>query len=325
MVYLLALYLPLCFARLMVLLMALCFYVTGFLKNLLCLPRPPSPPVTPLQRCQDWSLPSHHAVLNVNIPWFIWFYIDINYTASTTVKMAVFTLIAIWSFSVMFSRMYLGVHSPADILTGGVIGCGLLATWLQFYERIDALLNQPSLPTVVGVVCIVALLLSLHPDPYPVTIIFAETVCMTGIAVGFVIGQVLTPPTGCGLLQDSDLYSSVSSIVVCACVRYFLGLVILVLAKIAAEKIAKTLLGIAGQVAGVTTVCVKRKSEVSSNRVHFSSQFVVLQDRGGMEWNQKPFMNRMINLDIPVKFLSYVTMGFVAIATCPTLFSWVGI
>ncbi len=39
--------------------------------------------------------------------------------------------ISLWSFLVMLSRMYLGVHSPADIVAGGVVGCLLLVCWLQ--------------------------------------------------------------------------------------------------------------------------------------------------------------------------------------------------
>ena len=307
--------------------MALCFYVTGFLKNLLCLPRPPSPPVLLLQRCQDWSLPSHHAVLNVCIPWFIWFYIACNLSPSLRARTIVFIVIATWSFSIMFSRMYLGVHSPADIITGGAIGCVLLVLWFQVHEKVDAYLsNSPSLPGMVGVVCVVVFLLSIHPDPRPVTIIFAETVCMTGVAMGFVIGQVLAPPTGRGLLQETDKYSSVWSIVVCVFVRYFLGLMSLVVAKIVGEKMMKKLLMFVGQVAGVTTVCIKRKSEVSSERVHFSQQFIVLDNRTcDRAHNNRSSQSQPVNLDIPVKFLSYICMGFAAIAICPSLFSWIGI
>lgn len=263
----------------MVLLMALCFYITGFFKNLLCLPRPPSPPVVPLQRCQDWSLPSHHAVLNVNVPWFIWFHTVFNYSLSSPALIVVFMLIAVWSFSVMFSRMYLGVHSPADILSGGVLGCLVLALWLQCYEELDAYLaSSPSLLCVSGFVCVVIFLLSLHPDPYPVTIIFAETVCMVGVAMGFVVGHFLTPPPswGHGLLEEYHNYGSLWSVVLCAAVRYPLGLVVLCLAKALAEIVVTTSLKQLGHVAGVTTVCIKRKSEVTSERVHFSEHFIVL-------------------------------------------------
>lgn len=310
--------------------MAVCFYIAGFLKNFLCLPRPPSPPVIPLQQCQDWSLPSHHAVLNVNIPWFIWFYFDITYSVPYPIKIIVFIAISIWSFSVMFSRIYLGVHSPADILTGGVIGCFVLAIWLQCYETIDSYLtNSPSLYTVIGTICVIMLLLSVHPDPQPNTIVFPETVCMTGVAVGFIIGQVsFTPPTGSCLSEAVDSYANVWSISFCAFLRYILGLVVLVTARAVSQIIAKTMLKMLGMVAGVMTVCIKRKSDVTGERVHYSSMFIVLDDskKSGMEWNQETWnSDKPLNIDIPVKFISYITMGTVAIAICPIVFSLLNI
>ena len=266
----------------MVMLMAMCFYLTGVLKNLLCLPRPPVPPVAPLQRCQDWSLPSHHAVLNVNVPWFIWFYVVLNYSASTPTLVLVFSLVSLWSFCVMFSRMYLGVHSPADILTGGVVGCLLLAVWLQWHDSVDLYLSSaPSGGSILGLLCVVILLLSIHPDPLPVTIIFAETVCMVGVAMGFILGHVFTPPTlrGPALFEQRHVYSSTLSVLLCSALRYLLGLVTLVLMKNLAESVVRILLKVAAQVVGVATVCIKRKSEVSSERVHFSKEFVVLEEQ----------------------------------------------
>jgi len=40
--------------RLFGVLMWLGFYTTGFLKTLFCLPRPPCPPVVPLEKAFDW-------------------------------------------------------------------------------------------------------------------------------------------------------------------------------------------------------------------------------------------------------------------------------
>jgi len=38
----------------------------------------------------------------------------------------------------MFSRLYLGVHSPADIVAGGIVGCVILAYWI----KIDTILDR---------------------------------------------------------------------------------------------------------------------------------------------------------------------------------------
>lgn len=47
-----------------------------------------------------------------------------------------------WAFVVAYSRIYLGVHYPGDILVGGLVG--VLAAWLiyQGYKKGSALINE---------------------------------------------------------------------------------------------------------------------------------------------------------------------------------------
>ena len=195
-------------------------HYTGFCKNLLCLPRPPAPPIVPLHRCSDWSLPSHHAVLSVNVPWYIWAYVSIHYASSLSPSLStlLFISIALWSFLVMFSRMYLGVHSPADILTGGIIGCIILVLWLQNYILLETYLSssREALPIALAVVLC---LLSVHPDPPPTTIIFAETVCMVGVAVGALLGWIYAPVSSSAVFERVAFYSSYTSLAACCLLR----------------------------------------------------------------------------------------------------------
>ena len=167
---------------------------TGFFKNLLCLPRPPNPPIIPLLRCKDWALPSHHALLSVVVPWYIWCHVILYHGHNTSsLNMAVlFTVVSLWSFCVMFSRMYLGVHSPADILTGGILGCLLLAVWLQVDATMDSFISFSHGSGLV-LLSVVVVMLCVHPDPKPTTIIFTETVCMVGVSVGCVLGRCYAP------------------------------------------------------------------------------------------------------------------------------------
>lgn len=197
--------------------------------------------------------------------------------------------------------MYLGVHSPADILTGGIVGCLLLALWLQWHEAVDQYLSgSPSGGSVLGLLCVIVLLLCLHPDPLPVTIIYAETVCMVGVAVGFVLGHViLSSKAHCGLMEMSHAYSSVLSIALCSVVRYMLGLLTLVLLKELAVWLVKTALKLAAQLVGIPTVCVKRKSEVTSEKVHFSKSFIV-QDEEEVH----------VNISIPNSAHTYIHVYF---------------
>ena len=138
--------------------------------------------------------------------------------------------------------------------------------------------------------------------------------------MGFVVGQVLlAPPIGRGLFEEVGQYRNLLTAV---WVWLFLdsseGLVALVTTKgIVRENGEES----AGHVAGVTTVCIKRKSEVSGERVSLFVLNLWFWKRGGKngtEWshNKQEWVSdhRPVNLDIPVKFISYTSMGVVAIA-----------
>ena len=168
------------------------------------------------------------------------------------------------------------MHSPADILTGGIVGCLLLAFWLQSYEAIDDFLStSPAGSTALVLLCSTVVLLLLHPDPLPVTIVFAETVSMVGVAVGFVIGHLLPFYSSYGLLELRDTYSSILTVILCSFIRYILGLVVLLVLKESATWVVTMVLKAAVTLVGVPAVCVKRRSEVTAERVHFSDDFIV--------------------------------------------------
>ena len=48
------------------------------------------------------------------------------------------------SFSVMFSRVYLGVHNPADIVSGGIMGVLILSIYLQVDDSLDRFISYGS-------------------------------------------------------------------------------------------------------------------------------------------------------------------------------------
>ena len=269
--------------RLLALLMALGFYLAGVLKNLLCLPRPPCPPITPLHRCNDWGLPSHHAVLSVNIPWYIWLYVYVNFDLNSVALVLLFSVILLWSFLVMFSRMYLGVHSPADILSGGVVGCLLLAVWLLVDSVVDEYIASSHSSAFV-VFSLILVMLCIHPDPAPTTIVFTETIAMVGVAMGIVLGRAHAPPFLLhAAIERKHTYVSMGSLLGCCVARFVLGFTALLVSKEVVQRILRTVLRFTGQLVGVPTVCVKRRSKVTNEHVHFSSVFTALEEVSACE------------------------------------------
>lgn len=232
--------------RLLCLLMGIGFYVAGFLKDVLCLPRPPQPPIVSLENAsQTWGLPSHHAVLGVLIPWYIWFYSYIHFSMPQWGFAVLFIFIVYWSISVMFSRLYLGVHSPADIVAGGIVGCIILAYWIKIDNVVDRYISYGD-NVILQAIVYSLLLLFLHPRPEPRTNSLVETVSMVCVTVGFVIGRATStkksPVYKAVMDLDIDGVSSFTLIWV-SIGRLLVGYTLVILTRLVCKIVLKSLLG----------------------------------------------------------------------------------
>ena len=262
--------------RMMAFSMSLGFYVSGFLKNFLCLPRPPSPPIVPISHCVDWAMPSHHSVVGVTVPWYVWLYVYMNCDWTTVSLNLLLFAVGIWSFGVMFSRLYLGVHSPADVLVGGIIGCGLLTLWLQVDKLVN--LHIHSGHFILLLFAGVLFALSVHPDPYPTTYIISETVICVAAGYGIIVGYYFTYifKIDSIALFEQDIQLTSSMLIIRAVCRFLIGVCVLVVVKITVKKISIFILKQGLSLCSISCLYVKRRSEVTTEKIHFSPYFQVL-------------------------------------------------
>lgn len=66
-------------------------------------------------------------------------------------KWYVITPAFLWATSIGFSRMYLGVHYPSDVLTGAVIGALAAYITFQIQQRLHEEQNEAGIPETKGV------------------------------------------------------------------------------------------------------------------------------------------------------------------------------
>lgn len=175
--------------RLFGILMGIGFYVAGVLKASLRLPRPEWPCIKPEEKAYDWALPSHHSLLGTILPWYIYAYVTLHVELSSTQLAVMFTLITLWSFSLMFSRLYLGVHSPADIVSGGFVGVLVLSMWLQVDDIVDSFISEQSIEPVLQATVLMILLLYLHPKCDPGNPSFTDNCCLAGVVSGLIAAR----------------------------------------------------------------------------------------------------------------------------------------
>jgi len=97
--------------------------------------------------------------------------------------------ISLWTICISLSRMYLGVHSPADVVGGWILG--LLITWFftSFGDNIDLFITQhPLLP--MSTFFLMILLVTIHPRS-TASPAYSRSISIVGLAVGLIVGSWL--------------------------------------------------------------------------------------------------------------------------------------
>jgi len=167
---------------------AMGIYVGNWIKDYLCLPRPPCPPVTQLNGAgnKEFGLPSTHAVTAVCLPFFTLFsFLSVNLEITFLVA---FCFALIYMYLIAYSRLYLGMHSPADVISGLAVGLfiligGFVVEYLiEMYE-----LALPAIP--VSIFVLYGIILLLHPEPHGPCPCFEDSACFLGSAAGYLAGS----------------------------------------------------------------------------------------------------------------------------------------
>ncbi len=170
-------------------------------KLLINHPRPfewPSAATSPVlklnQKASGPGIPSGHTQTSL----VLWFYL------AHQLRQGWFWVIAAILFVlVSFSRVYLGVHFPTDLLGGAILGLIILLLFVKFEPQITALLLNRSLRLQIGLAIVVPLLI-IFIHPHPDTMATVST--MGGFSLGIIferqqVNFQATGPIGQRLLR----------------------------------------------------------------------------------------------------------------------------
>lgn len=327
--------------RLSCIAMAMGFYVANAVKNSFCLPRPPSPPVKPLEDAYfTWGLPSHHSVLGVILPWYIWFYCLLHYHLEFVTMVCLFLVIAVWSSNVLFCRIYLGVHSPADVVTGGFLGC-LIVT---FMNRYDNLLDISSLMTGQGALLVPVygcILMIIHPFNEISFSAFSESTCMVSTACGVILGRALSygrsPPLKAVLEMYEAGTTPVLKLFLVCIARFIVGALLVVVVKSALKVVAQAVIGC---LLKILDIKYYTKSKGSIFYTGYSKNYrlppIFANKKKESEEEDEQEKERLLrtmaqlkqqqpwNIKHAVTFVTYMGMGFAAYYINPILCQYLG-
>ena len=168
-------------------------FFTGFLKDLLCLPRPLSPPLHRITLSEsaalEYGFPSTHTANAVSVA--VYALSALKSPDSTIDPRAKLLLILISYFyvaSIMLGRLYCGMHGFFDVGVGAIMGALLSVIEYGYGDRFDKFIYTGSIRAPAIVLLIILILVRVHPEPADDCPCFDDSVAFAGVMIGVEFG-----------------------------------------------------------------------------------------------------------------------------------------
>lgn len=166
---------------------------TGFVKDMLSLPRPLSPPLHRItmsgSAALEYGFPSTHSAnaVSVTVYSILVLHSDKNtYSPSTTFALEL--LAYFYAFSIVFGRLYCGMHGFLDVIIGSLMGSAI--SYIEFYYGPSFqiwLYASDYLAPILFTLAII-ILVRIHPEPADDCPCFDDSVSFAGVIIGLELG-----------------------------------------------------------------------------------------------------------------------------------------
>jgi len=309
------------------------FCFTNVVKDILRLPRPP-PPVVPLERAFDWGFPSHHTLmvtfLSLCMVDTLW---KQGLVATSSLPYAIF-LAGVWVCCVCFSRLYIGVHSIADLSVGLLTGLALAASYVAVEQSFDRYVVSDAFRS--WHIALFALLMFLfYPIARPATTTFLDCMVTIGAMLGCAlarnrVGVKLFPSL---FAMPASSFANAYSPYICATLRLAIGYSLVMALRQACKKIVPLVLKpLLENIWGSENVMqnVQRFIEKQPSFTHAVASWQLRkEDSEGMSDAARTLLVYMPRIqylhDAMLRFIVYAVISWCAIEVMPQLFTFLGI
>ncbi|GAB7338648.1 hypothetical protein MBLNU457_5379t2 [Dothideomycetes sp. NU457] len=193
--------LPICFwcghtilGRALVHMLALGVFWSGFIKDLVCIPRPLSPPLTRITMSKsaalEYGFPSTHSTNAVSVAAYCLYSV---HAGQTNLDGHLYTLALVagywYAISIVFGRLYCGMHGFFDVFIGSALGIFLAAIQITFGPMFDIWIAEGSLSNLLITVGAILLSVRFHPEPADNCPCFDDSVAFAGVVMGIELGH----------------------------------------------------------------------------------------------------------------------------------------
>ncbi|KAI0088976.1 PAP2 superfamily-domain-containing protein [Irpex rosettiformis] len=194
-------------------------YITSFIKDSVCSPRPFSPPVTRLTigtHHLEYGFPSTHSTNSVSIALYFFTILHRLYTTPATVysppiapsaphlqnaahiiedilpemrvtqtTYIVFSgILLFYVFSIVYGRLYTGMHSFTDCTVGVLIGASIWGLHVLVGDIVDSWLKTAGWIVPATVIPSVLLMVHRHPEPVDDCPCFEDAIAFMSVVMG---------------------------------------------------------------------------------------------------------------------------------------------
>lgn len=164
-------------------------FFSGWIKDMLSLPRPLSPPLHRITMSGHVSLeygfPSTHSANAVSVVVYgVLLLRAPDCTLTPTTRIFLELLAYLYAFSIIIGRLYCGMHGFADVIFGGVLGAVISVIEWWFAPNFESYLHASDWSGPLIIALFIIVLVRVHPEPADDCPCFDDSVAFSGVIIG---------------------------------------------------------------------------------------------------------------------------------------------
>lgn len=162
---------------------------SGFLKDLLCLPRPLSPPLQRItmsgSAALEYGFPSTHSTNAVSVAVYALALLGSpESTLSAQVTLLLQAITYIYVVSIVLGRLYCGMHGMLDCTVGCAMGAAIGLVQFYYGPAFEEFILSASLMEIALLGLLIIFLVRVHPEPADDCPCFDDSVSFAGVMLG---------------------------------------------------------------------------------------------------------------------------------------------
>lgn len=168
-------------------------FFTGFIKDMVSLPRPLSPPLQRItmsgSAALEYGFPSTHSTNAVSVAVYAVLCLrSADNMLSPTTKLALELLGYFYAASIVIGRLYCGMHGFLDVIVGSAMGAAISLVEFYYGPPFNTYLHASGwfAPFLLGLTIII--LVRVHPEPVDDCPCFDDSVAFAGVMIGLEAG-----------------------------------------------------------------------------------------------------------------------------------------